>query len=58
MVRRPAPIIRLGRHLGTATNWAVASGILGDTPAEIVDVHESHTQLAFRVAAIWEEAGA
>ena len=35
-------------------NWVVALGILGDRPAEIVDVRESHTQLAYRVAAIWE----
>ena len=35
-------------------NWIVALGILGDRPAEIVDVRESHTQLAYRVAAIWE----
>ena len=35
-------------------NWIIALGILGDIPAEIVDVRESHTQLAFRVAAIWE----
>jgi hypothetical protein len=35
-------------------NWIIALGILGDTPAEIVDVRESHTQFAFRVAAIWE----
>ena len=28
-------------------------GILGDVSAEIVDVRESHTQLAFRVAALW-----
>jgi hypothetical protein len=26
----------------------------GDKPAEIMDVRESHTQLAFRVVAIWE----
>jgi hypothetical protein len=39
-------------------NWIIALGIIGDTPAEIVDVRESHTQLAFRVAAIWEKAGA
>src|SRR5215468_1966943 len=39
-------------------NWIIALGIIGDTPAEIVDVRESHTQLAFRVAAIWEEVGA
>ena len=30
-----------------------ALGILGNVPAEIVDVRESHTQLAYRVAAIW-----
>ncbi len=34
-------------------NWIIALGILGDIPAEIVDVRESHTQLAFRVAALW-----
>jgi hypothetical protein len=39
-------------------NWIIVLGIIGDTPAEIVDVRESHTQLAFRVAAIWEQAGA
>ncbi len=35
-------------------NWIIALGILGDTPAEIVDVRESHTQLAYRVAAVWQ----
>jgi hypothetical protein len=35
-------------------NWIIALGIIGDTAAEIVDVRESPTQLAFRVAAIWE----
>ena len=34
-------------------NWIIALGILGDTPADIVDVRDSHTQLAYRVAAIW-----
>ena len=34
-------------------NWIIALGILGDAPAEIVDVRESHTQLAYRVAAVW-----
>jgi hypothetical protein len=34
-------------------NWIIALGILGDVPAAIVDVRESHTQLAFRVAALW-----
>ena len=34
-------------------NWVIALGILGDRPAEIVDVRDSHTQLAYRVAAIW-----
>ena len=34
-------------------NWIIALGVLGDVPAEIVDVRESHTQLAFRVAALW-----
>ncbi|HXH11783.1 MAG TPA: hypothetical protein VNP04_18720 [Alphaproteobacteria bacterium] len=35
-------------------NWIVALGIIGDKPAEIVDVRELHTRLAFRVAAVWE----
>jgi hypothetical protein len=35
-------------------NWVIALGIIGDRPAEIVDVLETHTQLAYRVAAIWE----
>jgi hypothetical protein len=35
-------------------NWIMALGIIGDKPAQIVDVRESHTQLAFRVAAVWE----
>ena len=34
-------------------NWIIALGILGDVPAEILDVRESHTQLAYRVAALW-----
>ena len=34
-------------------NWIIALGVLGDKPAEIVDVRESHTQIAFRVTAIW-----
>ena len=34
-------------------NWIIALGILGDIPAEIVDVREAHTQFAFRVAALW-----
>lgn len=39
-------------------HWIIALGIMGDIPAEIVEVRESHTQFAFRVAAMWEEAGA
>jgi hypothetical protein len=35
-------------------NWIIALGIIGDRPAEIVDVLETHTQLAYRVAAVWE----
>ena len=34
-------------------NWIITLGVLGVVPAEIVDVRESHTQLAFRVAALW-----
>jgi aromatic ring-opening dioxygenase catalytic subunit (LigB family) len=39
-------------------NWIIALGIIGDRPAEIVDVRESHTQLAFRVAAVWNAMSA
>ncbi|HEU0022869.1 MAG TPA: hypothetical protein VFR55_14535 [Dehalococcoidia bacterium] len=35
-------------------NWIIALGILGDRPAEIVDVLETQTQIAYRVAAVWE----
>ena len=48
----PEEIQQSGDH--EILNWIVALGILGDIPAEIVDVRESHTQLAYRVAAIWE----
>ena len=34
-------------------DWIIALGKLGDIPADIVDVRDSHTQLAFRVAALW-----
>ena len=34
-------------------HWVIALGMLGDRPAEIVDVLDSHTQWADRVAAIW-----
>ncbi len=48
----PDEIQQSGDH--EILNWIVALGVIGDTPAEIVDVRESHTQLAYRVAAIWE----
>ncbi len=47
----PEEIQQSGDH--EILNWIIALGILGDRPAEIVDVRESHTQLAFRVAAVW-----
>ena len=47
----PEEIQESGDH--EILNWIIALGILGDVPAEIVDVRESHTQLAYRVAAIW-----
>ena len=47
----PEEIQESGDH--EILNWIVALGILGDRPAEIVDVRESHTQLAYRVAAVW-----
>ncbi len=48
----PEEIQQSGDH--EILNWIIALGILGDRPAEIVDVRESQTQLAFRVAAVWE----
>ena len=48
----PEEIQESGDH--EILNWIIALGILGDRPAEIVDVRESHTQLAYRVAAVWE----
>lgn len=47
----PAELQQSGDH--ELLNWIIALGIIGDRPAEIVDVRESHTQLAFRVSAIW-----
>ena len=47
----PEEIQQSGDH--ELLNWIIALGIIGDRPAEIVDVRESHTQLAFRVAAVW-----
>ena len=47
----PEEIQQSGDH--EILNWIIALGILGDVPAKIVDVRESHTQLAYRVAAIW-----
>ena len=35
-------------------NWIVALGVIGDKPAKIIDVRESQTQLAYRIAALWE----
>lgn len=48
----PAELQQSGDH--EILNWIIALGIIGDKPAEIVDVRESQTQLAYRVAAIWE----
>lgn len=47
----PEAIQQSGDH--ELLNWIIALGILGDRPAEIIDVRESHTQLAFRVTALW-----
>jgi Catalytic LigB subunit of aromatic ring-opening dioxygenase len=48
----PEEIHESGDH--ELLNWIIALGILGDRPAEIIDVRESHTQLAFRVTALWD----
>ena len=47
----PEEIQESGDH--EILNWIIALGIIGDRPAEIVDVRETHTQLAYRVAAVW-----
>ena len=35
-------------------NWIIALGVLGDRPAEIVDVLDAQSQVSFKVFAIWE----
>jgi aromatic ring-opening dioxygenase catalytic subunit (LigB family) len=35
-------------------NWIIALGIIGDQPAEIVDVLDAQSQISFKVFAIWE----
>ncbi|HZA23481.1 MAG TPA: hypothetical protein VFA32_12920, partial [Dehalococcoidia bacterium] len=35
-------------------NWIITLGIIGDRPAEIVDVLETHTQIAYWVATVWK----
>ena len=48
----PEEIQESGDH--EILNWIVALGIIGEKPAQIVDVRETQTQLAYRVAALWE----
>ena len=35
-------------------NWIITLGVVGDRPAEIVDVLDSQSQVSFKVFAIWE----
>jgi hypothetical protein len=35
-------------------NWIIALGVIGDKPAEIVDVLDAQSQISFKVFAIWE----
>lgn len=49
---RPEALQESGDH--EILNWIITLGIIGDMPAEIVDVLETHTQIAYRVAAVWE----
>ena len=35
-------------------NWIIALGIIGDKPAEIVDVLDAQSQVSFKVFAVWE----
>jgi hypothetical protein len=35
-------------------NWIIAQGIIGDKPAEIVDVLDAQSQISFKVFAVWE----
>lgn len=48
----PKEIYWSGDH--EVLNWVIALGIIGDVPVRVVDVRESHTQLAYRVHAIWD----
>jgi hypothetical protein len=49
---KPQDLQESGDH--EILNWIITLGILGDRPAEIVDVLETQTQIAYRVAAMWE----
>ena len=35
-------------------NWIITLGVVGDRPAEIVDVIDAQSQVSFKVFAIWE----
>jgi aromatic ring-opening dioxygenase catalytic subunit (LigB family) len=35
-------------------NWIIALGVIGDKPAEIVDVLDAQSQISFKVFALWE----
>lgn len=48
----PEEIQESGDH--EILNWIVARGIIGEKPAQIADVRETQTQLAYRIAALWQ----
>lgn len=48
----PEEIQQSGDH--EFLNWVITLGVLGDKPAEIVDVFNDQSQISFKVFAIWE----
>jgi aromatic ring-opening dioxygenase catalytic subunit (LigB family) len=48
----PEEIQQSGDH--EFLNWVITLGVVGDKPAEIVDVLDAQSQVSFKVFAIWE----
>jgi hypothetical protein len=48
----PEEIQQSGDH--EFLNWIITLGVVGDRPAEIVDVLDAQSQVSFKVFAIWE----
>lgn len=48
----PAELYLSGDH--EFLNWIIALGVVGDRPAEIVEVLDAQSQISFKVFAVWE----